>query len=267
MTAPRGHRGATERSATGPSRTTAPEPRDVVWACLRPALRLRLALFRRAVRSGTFPPAATAPPSVVDDVTADRVAYVGNAAAARFGVLEEELTTLSRVAAAVGAARGRPFVWVEGSAQVLTVHEAADEPASAVPDVDAVVVALGFSDVLLMTSAAAWRRDLDRLLDAARHPGSVLSPVLVAGIPPIDRLRLTSRGARGRVHGQIARLNAESERLVRERGDCVFVPFPEPEPAVGSARLSDQLWSWRRVHELWAASLWPELARVLDESS
>ncbi|NIJ06315.1 hypothetical protein [Frigoribacterium faeni] len=250
-----------------PARAAGLQLRDLVWTALRPALRIRLALFRRAVRKGTFPPASAAPPAAPVDVTADRVAWVGNADAGRFGVLEEHLGTLSRVAAAVGTARGRPFAWVEGSATVLTVREAADESTARLGDVDAVVVALGFSDVLLMTSAAAWRRDLDRVLDGARHPGSVLSPVLVAGIPPIDRLRLTSRWARGLVRTQIGRLNAESERLVRERGDCAFVPFPEPEPAVGSARLDGQLWSWRRVHELWAGSLWPELARLLDETS
>ena len=78
MTDPGSDRGATERGLPngGTTERGVPmlQPHDVVWACLRPALRLRLALFRRAVRSGTFPPAATAPPSLLDDVTADRVA-------------------------------------------------------------------------------------------------------------------------------------------------------------------------------------------------
>jgi len=236
--------------------------RDVAWACARPALRLRLAFFRHAVRTGTYPPVSPPRPR---DPAADRVAYVGNAAAARFGVLEEELTTLSRVASAVASARGRPFRWEEGATPVLTVRQALSEPTQAFAAVDAVVVALGYSDVLLMTSTRAWGRDLDSLLDLMRRPGEVLSPVLVAAVPPMHELRQTSRGARSRIRTQIVRLNAESARVVSERGDCVFVPFPDPEAA--NARVAGQLWSWARVHQIWADSLVPELVRVLDEAA
>jgi len=234
---------------------------ELFWAGLRPVLRLRLAYFRHLVRTANYPPRA----SDAVDPTADRVGYLGSAAAARFGVLDEDLTTLSRVASEVSASRGRPFAWVEVAPGVLTIRDAVDAPSASLADVDAIVVALGFSDVLLMTSARTWSRDLDRLLDRARRPGGVLSPVLVAGIPPMHRFRQASRLGRSRIRRQVARLNASTEVVVRLRGDCVFVPFPDPDE--GSARLGFELYSWARVHRSWAAALSPELGHLLDEQA
>ncbi|KQO46258.1 MULTISPECIES: hypothetical protein [unclassified Frigoribacterium] len=228
------------------------------WSALRPVLRLRLAYFRHVIRTGTFPPRRP------DAMTcaADHVGYLGSAAAARFGVLDDDLTTLSRVASQVGALRGRPFAWIEVAPGVLTVHDAAESSSSlAEADVDAVVVALGFSDVLLMTSARAWQRDLDRLLDHARRPGRGLSPVIVAGIPPMHRFAQTARLGRGRIRRQVARLDAATRTVVGRRGDCVFVPFPDPD---GPARVGPEFYSWAQVHKSWASALAPELARLLD---
>lgn len=230
---------------------------EFAWAALRPVLQLRLAYFRHLVRSGTFPPPRP------DAVTcaADRVGYLGSAAAARFGVLDDDLTTLSRVASQVGALRGRPFVWIEVAPGVLTVYDAAASSSLAETDVDAVVVALGFSDVLLMTSARAWQHDLDRLLDHARRPGRGLSPVIVAGIPPMHRFVQTARLGRGRIRRQVVRLDAATRTVVARRGDCVFVPFPDPDDA---ARVGPEFYSWAQVHKSWASALSPELARLLD---
>lgn len=243
---------------------------ELVWDVLRPVLRLRLALFRHSVRTGTFPSARRADAAALADQarldpTADRVGYFGSAAAARFGVLDEDLTTLARVASVVSAHRGRPLTWIEVGAGLFTVRDAADAPPAALADVDAVVVALGFSDVLLMTSPRAWTRDLDRLLDHARRPGRVLSPVLIGGIPPMERFAQTAGLGRTRIRAQIDRLDAATEALVRSRGDCVFVPFPDID--AGAARVGGQLWSWSRVHHLWSSALAPELARLLDEDA
>ena len=243
---------------------------ELVWDVIRPVLRLRLAIFRHSVRTGTFPAARRGDAAGLADEarldpTADRVGYLGSAAAARFGVLDEDLTTLARVASVVSAHRGRPLTWIEVGAGLFTVRDAADEPPAALADVDAVVGALGFSDVLLMTSTRAWTRDLDRLLDHARRPGRVLSPVLVGGIPPMERFAQTAGLGRTRIRAQIDRLDAATEALVRSRGDCVFVPFPDID--AGAARVGGQLWSWSRVHHLWSSALAPELARLLDEDA
>jgi lysophospholipase L1-like esterase len=243
---------------------------ELMWGVLRPVLRMRLAWFRHLVRGGTFPPA----PSTGDlqvaadaraDPSADRVGWLGSPAAARFGVLHDDLTALSRVAALVEAHRGRPLVWIEAGAALLTVRDAAEDAPAALGDVDAVVVAFGYSDVLLMTSVAAWTRDLDRLLDRARRPGHVLSPVIVGGIPPMDRFTETAWMGRGMIRAQAGRLDAATADLVQSRGDCVFVPFPDLD--AGAAQVRGRLWSWSRVHQLWAAALAPELARLLDEDA
>lgn len=243
---------------------------ELVWWVLRPVLRLRLAWFRHLVRGGTFPPAPTqavrqAAAEARDDPTADRVAWLGSPAAARFGVLDDDLTTLARVAALVEAHRGRPLVWIEAGASLRTVRDAARDDAPSLADVDVTVVALGFSDVLLMTSTAAWTRDLDQLLDRARRPGRVLSPVIVGGVPPMDRFTETAWMGRELIRAQVARLDAATEQLVRRRGDCVFVRFPDLD--AGAAQVRGRLWSWSRVHQLWAAALAPELARLLDEDA
>jgi len=243
---------------------------ELVRWVLRPVLRLRLVWFRHQVRGGTFPPAPSAEAlqaaaEVRADPTADRVAWLGSPAAARFGVLHDDLTTLARVAVLVEAHRGRPLVWIEAGASLLTVRDAAGDEAPALQDVDVTVVALGFSDVLLMTSTDAWTRDLDRLIDRARRPGRVLSPVIVGGVPLMDRFTETAWMGRELIRAQVARLDAATIELVRRRGDCVFVPFPDLD--AGAAQVRGRLWSWSRVHQLWAAALAPELARLLDEDA
>jgi hypothetical protein len=247
--------------------TSTPRPRrsltELFWVAARPVLRLQLAQFRHSIRSAPFPEPSGDGAQPVVDVSADRVAWMGSAASPRFGVVDEELTTLNRVAVAVAAARERPFVWVPGVGGVLTVGEAAVWCQDESLDVDATVVALGFTDVLLMTSVRDWTAGLDVLLDRARRTGTVLSPVIMGGIPPMDRFRQTPRWGRERIRTQVQRLNEASARLVRDRGDCVFVPFPDPD--VGDARLGDELYSWARVHQLWAAALAPEIVRLLDE--
>jgi hypothetical protein len=235
---------------------------------LRPVLRLRLAWFRHLVRGGTFPPAPTAAAlqAAVEaraDPSADRVGWLGSPAGARFGVLHDDLTTLARVASLVEARRGRPMVWIEDGTALLTVRDAAENGTAALADVDVTVVALGFSDVMLMTSAEAWTRDLDRLLDCARRPGRVLTPVIVGGIPPMDRFTETAWTGRELIRRQVARLDAATAELVHRRGDCVFVRFPDLD--AGAAQVRGRLWSWSRVHQLWAAALAPELTRLLDE--
>ena len=243
---------------------------ELVRWVLRPVLRLRLIWFRHQVGGGTFPPAPSAEAlqaaaEARADPTADRVAWLGSPAATRFGVLHDDLTTLARVAVLVEAHRGRPLVWVEAGASLLTVRDAADDEAQALQDVDVTVVALGFSDVLLMTSTDAWTRDLDRLIDRARRPGRVLSPVIVGGVPPMDRFTETAWMGRELIRAQVARLDGATIELVRRRGDCVFVPFPDLD--AGAAQVRGRLWSWSRVHQLWAAALAPELARLLDEDA
>jgi hypothetical protein len=233
-------------------------------------LRLRLAWFRHLVRGGTFPPAPTqavrqAAAEARDDPTADRVAWLGSPAAARFGVLDDDLTTLARVAALVEAHRGRPLVWIEAGASLRTVRDAARDDAPSLADVDVTVVALGFSDVLLMTSTAAWTRDLDQLLDRARRPGRVLSPVIVGGVPPMDRFTETAWMGRELIRAQVARLDAATEQLVRRRGDCVFVRFPDLD--AGAAQGRGRRGSGGGGDPRWAAALAPELARLLDEDA
>jgi len=219
----------------------------------RPVLRLRLRSFRRAVRVALYPPARPIPPRP----EADHVAWIGSSATARFGVLDEHLTTAHRIATAVSAERGRPFDWVEVDDRV-TMRQAAGCPGEVVRDADAVVVAVGFTDVLLLTSPAEWRADLDRLLDHVR--GAAGRPVVVAGIPPMHRFRQTPRLGRGSIRRHIARLDAATAETVGSRGDCVFVPFPEVE----EARVGTELYSWATLHRSWSAALAPVLVELLD---
>jgi len=228
---------------------------DMAGVLLRPVLRLRLRSFRRAVRAGLYPAVRPSAPRP----EADHVAWIGSSATARFGVLDEHLTTAHRVAAAVSAERGRPFDWVEVDDRV-TMRQAAECPGEVVRDADAVVVAVGFTDVLLLTSPAEWRADLDRLLDHVR--GAAGRPVLVAGIPPMHRFRQAPRPGRGSIRRHIARLDAATAEVVGARGDCVFVPFPEVD--VEEARVGAELYSWASLHRSWSAALAPVLVELLD---
>ncbi|RPE77831.1 OSK domain-containing protein [Frondihabitans sp. PhB161] len=239
------------------------DPRSAwTWTLLRPILMLRLRLFRKLVSEGIYPPPAPVGPAPCE---ADRVLFVGSTASARFGVTVEGLTTLSRVSVSVSAQRGKQFHWIQTGVSILSAREAAARIEEIAGDADAALVAIGFTDVLLMTRPTDWATNLMALIQEVQGRAGSSCGIVLAGIPPMADFRQSSRLGRVRIRNQVVRLN-EATRIVADScGACVFVPFPVLQPGVAEMRRHE--YSWAAVHLVWSRALSDALIEVLDHTA
>lgn len=205
------------------------------WTVAYPALWLRLQYFRSLVRDHVYLPlVVTGEPTGA----ADRVGLIGSRDAPRVGVNLNELTTLGRTAAAVSSARRRAFVWVFPGGDGLTAAEVVAKPMVALDRVDAVVLVLGFSDVLLMTTQTVWERRLEDVVRAVRDHAGEACGIIVAGLAPMNEFRYTARLGRKRIRRQVVRLAPRNGCAPACRGARSSPPHrlsgPIPDPGTSS---------------------------------
>ncbi len=243
-----------------PSSTPPHSLPDVAWGwrLLRPALYLRLWRFRRLVSGGFYLP--DDPDEQTHD--GDRILFVGSLEAARFGVVDEQLSTLSQVARDLERRRDRRCDWLFPRNTVRRPRDGFTEDFRSHGDIDAAVVAIGYSDVLLMTTARSWSRELRRLLEGIREGSGTSCPIVLAGLPPMDRFRQTPRIGRKRIRQQVIRLNRASEELAMSMPECFYVPFPEVTGA--ATQVGPEEFSWASVHRLWSSELTTAVVKGLD---
>ncbi len=235
--------------------------RQLMWWLARPVLHVRLWYFRTLVGDTVYlPPVGVAPPPE----GADRVLLLGSTDAVRVGVIRDELTTLSHISAHVAKVRDRPFAWAYTGAPVLTARQAVRRSPVELRTADAVLVVLGFSDVLLMTDPDRWERDLLRLIAAIRSAAGNPCGIVVAGLAPMDQFRYTARFGRRRIRRQVDRLNQTSERVAARVSHCQYVPPPAFPQAQG--RPGDEQYSWALIHRMWGATLAPPIITALNGS-
>ncbi|MFK4484828.1 GDSL-type esterase/lipase family protein [Curtobacterium sp. AB7] len=228
------------------------------WSLVRPVLHLRLWYFRALVGDTVYlPPVDGSSPSE----RSDRVLLMGSTDAVRVGVIRDELTTLSHIATHVASKRHRPFVWAYTGRPVLTVRQAAQRPLLGVETADAVLIVLGFSDVLLMTATDRWERDLFRIIAAIRSAAGDTRGIVIAGLAPMDEFRYTARFGRRRIRRQVEQLNHASARVAARVSHCAYVPPPVFPEAQG--RPGDEQYSWALIHRMWGTALAPAVVSAL----
>ncbi|AMM19641.1 hypothetical protein AX769_05160 [Frondihabitans sp. PAMC 28766] len=117
-----------------------------------------------------------APSAHTPGIDPDRILIFGNGAAVGWGVRSHELALPGQLARQVSAVTGRGIDADVVSDPLITMQNAVDYlPVERVVTYDAIVIVIGFSDALRMTSVRRWRHDMSALLDRIvelRHDGA-----------------------------------------------------------------------------------------------
>ena len=225
-------------------------------------LRINLRQYARDVRDAPFPidPADTR----IDGVPTDRILFIGDVGVMGYGVQRQGMTVCHRTAQAVARHRSRGCEWESIAAPDLTVSGLGKRAPLGSMNIDVVVLMLGVPDVLLATRASDWTTGLQAAVTAVRHHHDTMTPVVIAGIPPLADFRTIHPVARDLIRRQTRMLNAAAEQTAADLENVRYVPFP----ALPLGRSSIQeTFSWGTLHQVWAAHLAPAASGLLDRSN
>lgn len=231
----------------------------LLLAAGRPLFAFHMEMYRREVSASIFPRDERCAP--IAGPNPERIAFIGSVAVSGLGVLSHGMTTSSQTARRVARARGRGLSWSELTSPVLTARTAATMPTLLAEGASAAVVFLGIADVLSVTSADAWERDLRLLIAKVRDEAGEGCAVVFAAIPPMGDFRSIPPVAKRLIAAQIDRLNAVTERLARDLVGVDHVPFPTWEL---DGMFVQDLFSWSTMHRKWAEAVAPRVHAALD---
>jgi lysophospholipase L1-like esterase len=115
-----------------------------------------------------------------------RLLVLGESTVDGVGAVSHEEALTGQLAHAIARRTGREVSWLAVGKTGANARVAHDELLARISPADLVVIALGVNDTIELRSAAAFRRDLLRLVVALRRRlGPV--PVFFAGVPPMGR--------------------------------------------------------------------------------
>lgn len=153
----------------------------------RPLLRLHFALYKQDVRRAQFP--QDDPEFVIPGPHPDWLVFIGDVAAAGYGVLYHGMTAASQTARLIARDRGRGCLWKTITATDLTAARVARMRTLDAADADAAVIMLGVPDVLLATNATTWAVNLETIVEHIRDQARPNCHIVFAGIPPMAEFR------------------------------------------------------------------------------
>jgi hypothetical protein len=218
-------------------------------------------LYRRSDASGDILPDDAAR-GTVEGPDPDRIAVVGEIGMISLGVRTHQIALPAFLARHHATRTGRGVVWSMAPLPGSRLREAPAVIAAAEGDLaraDAVVLLTGITDVLRVTSARAWSRQMRDAIDALRARVPQDAWILVADIPPLDNAGSLSRPARvaAGIHAQA--LNRHTREVIQGLARTRVVPFPE--------ELTRALWRpegeesrYQRTYRSWGAHLSEALA-------
>lgn len=186
----------------------------------------------------------------------ERILVIGDRSAVGLGVHNHHEGIGGQFAQHLATARDGGVEW---SAMRLPRGRIEDAPAlvtelSAVIVTDVVVLMLGITDVLRLTSAGTWRAALDETLTKLDELLQNDAFIIVALVPPLEHLGGLSRVARIAAGNRARGFNRKTIELVAAKPRSIAVAFP--------AALNARLWEpWSRqtayaeIYARWAAAL------------
>jgi hypothetical protein len=198
----------------------------------------------------------------IPGVNPDQVLFLGEAGMMSLGVRTHALSLPAFSSRALARTSGRGVAWSSHTLPSSRIHDGADVATGLecpLIRTDAVVLLVGITDVLRVTSAPAWDRRLSTTLDALTEHLSSDTQILVAEIPPLDNAGSLSRPARlaAGIHGRV--LNRRSRAVIDGRAGISMVSFPE--------ELTHSLWKpesqedrYTGTYRVWGAHLGRALA-------
>ncbi|WP_394768885.1 hypothetical protein [Lacisediminihabitans sp.] len=221
------------------------------------ARSLNLAEFvsrRQDARGDIF--ASDAASGVVAGEDSYRIMTIGEGTAVGLGVRSHEFGAAAQCARRLARAAGSGVYWssVGFPDGRLRSAPAIASSAATFARVDVVILMIGITDALRLTSRASWRRLIAITVDQLSAHLASDGQVLVAEIPPMDNAGSISRAARLASGYQARVLNRITREVVATRPRVSSVAFP--------ASLHQELWlpesrdsSYRRMYAEWGAAL------------
>lgn len=218
-----------------------------------PALRGRYGAVggRLAVPRPTDAPRASA-----TGIDPDRILLFGNGAAVGWGVQSHDLALPGHLARKLSAHTGRGVDIDAHPDPAITMRSAARHlPTKGLERYDAIVIVIGVSDALRLTSLGRWKQGLLELLDVIDANAHETAEIVFVGIHRPSSITAVSVKESGLVDRHAARLDLVTRQICDARSGTHFIA--PPELPVGTAG-SDRFALWAEDH---AAVLAPLLDR------
>ncbi|MFP7832605.1 hypothetical protein [Marisediminicola sp. LYQ134] len=237
------------------------EQNENAWGWARTVNAVEYLMRRSDARADIFP--QDEPRGVIDGPTPDRILVIGEGTAVGLGVLTFELAVAAHFARRHAAVTGRGVEWAALEVPGFRLTNAVstiDSAESALRDVDVVVIMLGITDTLLLTSRRRWREGMSATLDALLERIPAEATVLVADVSPMEKVVSISRAGRAAGGRHARALNAINRELLESRARCLRVPFP-PEFLHQLWRPAGEQTRWSQLYAAWATSMTGALDR------
>jgi hypothetical protein len=198
--------------------------RNFTHPFLRPLMRMLL--FRLTREVNALPRPQDPPNGHASGLDPDRILLFGSGPVVGYGVLSHDLALPGQLARQVSAATGRGAdVDVVADADLVAQNALERVRAVELWRYDAIVIAIGANNSLLLTSVAIWRREMEALLAYLDDTVPSGTGIYLVAVPPISSIDVFG-GAMGWLAERHAnRLNAETRRIVSRLDQVTFVPF------------------------------------------
>jgi len=188
----------------------------------------------------------------------DRILVFGNGAAVGWGVRSHQLGLPGHLARRLSTVTGRGVdVEVAADPRLTIANAALVVPDEHLATFDAIVVVIGVSDALRLTSVKRWRAGMTALLDTLQTTGHDTAEIVVVGITRPSEIAALNVRPGSVVDGHADRLDRITRELVRDRPRVTHVPAPAlPEGPADTAAV--------RHFDAWGVELATVLAPLLD---
>jgi hypothetical protein len=233
-----------------------PHPIDAVRTLSTSVAHAAEFLFRRTDESGDIHP-DDPDHGLIPGPDPDRVLFLAELGQVSLGVRTHELSLPAFFSRHVAARSHRGVAWSISAlpnSRLVSAPEVVDRDQGELQHVDAVVMLVGITDVLRVTSVTAWERNLRATLDALIAHIPRETPILISDTPPLDNAGSLSRPARvaAGIHGRA--LDRHTRAVVAGYPTAQAIPFPE--------ELTRSLWlpesveqRYRDTYRIWGTHL------------
>ena len=208
--------------------------------------------------SDIIPVPVDAPQVHVSGPDADRILFFGSGAIAGIGVDSHRSSIVGHASRKISAFTHRGVdadVFAEEDISIRSVPEALDSVRLA--RYDAIVIAVGFNDLLLRTSKKRWALGVAEMLERVEAGTLPSTSIFLMGVgdpsgSPLLRPRFRSEASR-----RARAFNKCSRRIIAKMSTVTFLPF-DPGPMNGDRPFTSI------VHAEWASQIARPIASALD---
>ncbi|AMM20067.1 hypothetical protein AX769_07690 [Frondihabitans sp. PAMC 28766] len=196
-----------------------------------------------------------APQAHAPGIDPDRILIFGNGAAVGWGVRSHDLALPGHLARKLSALTGRGVDVDVVADPVVTIRSAAQAvPVDRLGGYDAVVIVLGVSDALRLTSLGRWKQGLLELLDVIDANAHETCEIVLVGIHRPSSIAAFSVREAGLVDRHGERLDEVTRQICEARTRTHFVEPPELTAELAPAG-TDRFRLWAQDHAAMLAPL------------